>query len=178
VLVAIGAAPNTDLAVAAGLDVDNGVLADAGLRSSDPDIFVAGDLANAWHPLYDKRIRVEHWANALNQPAVAAASMLGGTGVYDELPYFYTDQYDLGMEYVGYVEPNGYEQLVFRGDRASREFIAFWLSDGRLIAGMNVNVWDVTDPIKAIIRSRAVVDVATLTSEDTPLTVIADRVAG
>ncbi|MCW2542438.1 MAG: pyridine nucleotide-disulfide oxidoreductase [Frankiales bacterium] len=174
VVVAVGVAPNADLASAAGLQVDNGVLVDAALRSSDPDVFAAGDLANAWHPFYDKRIRVEHWANALTQPAVAAASMLGRDGAYDELPYFYTDQYDLGMEYVGYVEPDGYDQLAYRGEPASREFIAFWLSRGRVIAGMNVNVWDVTDPIKAIIRSRAVVDLAALTDADTPLNVIAE----
>ena len=110
-------------------------------------------MANALHPFYGKHIRVEHWANALNQPATAAASMLGQDATYTELPYFYTDQYDLGMEYVGYVEPDGYDQVVFRGDVGAREFIAFWLKGGRVLAGMNVNVWDVIDPIKAIISS-------------------------
>lgn len=162
VLVAVGAAPNVELAAAAGLDVDNGVVVDAGLRSSDRDIFAAGDVANALNPLYGMHIRVEHWANALNQPATAAASMLGHDASYAEVPYFYTDQYDLGMEYLGYVEPSGYDQVVFRGDLDAREFIAFWIAGGKVIAGMNVNVWDVTDPIKAIIRSALTVDIDAL----------------
>jgi len=158
VLVSVGVAPNVQLAAEAGLDVDNGVLVDASLVSSDPDIVACGDVANAFSPFYDKRIRVEHWATALKQPATAAQSMLGESATYDELPYFYSDQYDLGMEYLGYVEPGGYDQVVFRGNRDGREFIAFWLAGGRVIAGMNVNVWDVTDPIKALIRSGRQVD--------------------
>jgi 3-phenylpropionate/trans-cinnamate dioxygenase ferredoxin reductase subunit len=167
VLVAVGVAPNVELAEAAGLTVDNGIRVDAALHTSDPDIFAVGDVANVRHPFYDTSIRVEHWANALNQPATAAASMLGNDGSYDALPYFYTDQYDLGMEYVGYVD--GYDQVVFRGDTAKREFIAFWLRSGRVLAGMNVNVWDVTDQVKALIRSRAVIDPARLADPDVPL---------
>jgi 3-phenylpropionate/trans-cinnamate dioxygenase ferredoxin reductase subunit len=158
IVVAVGAAPNTALAQAAGLEVDNGVVVDSALRTADPDIFAVGDVANALHPWYGKRIRVEHWANALNQPRTVATSMLGGDASYGELPYFYTDQYDLGMEYVGFVEPGGYDQVVFRGNVANREFIAFWLAGGRVLAGMNVNIWDVTDPIKALIRSGVSID--------------------
>jgi 3-phenylpropionate/trans-cinnamate dioxygenase ferredoxin reductase subunit len=170
VLVGIGAAPNTGLAEAAGLAVDNGVLVDAGLRTADPDIFAAGDLANAEHPRLGGRIRVEHWANALKQPKTAAANMLGGDSEYTDLPYFYTDQFDLGMEYVGYVEPGEYDQVVFRGDVPGREFIAFWLKDSRVLAGMNVNVWDVTDPIKALIGSGAAIDPARLADAAIELT--------
>ena len=170
VLVGVGAAPNTQLAEAAGLAVDNGVLVDAGLRTEDPNVFAAGDLANAEHPLLGRRIRVEHWANALKQPATAAAAMLGREAAYAELPYFFTDQYDLGMEYVGHVEPDAYDQVVFRGDVPGREFIAFWLKDSRVLAGMNVNVWDVTDPIKALIRSGAAIDPARLADPAVPLT--------
>ncbi|MBS2534697.1 FAD-dependent oxidoreductase [Catenulispora sp. NF23] len=163
ILVAVGAAPNTGLAEAAGLKVANGIVVDATLRSCDPDIFAAGDVANAWHPFYGEPIRVEHWANALNQPKVAAASMMGVTDLkYDRLPYFYTDQYDLGMEYVGHIPSSGYEQVVFRGDPASGEYMAFWLAGGAVLAGMNVNVWDVVDDVRALILSRAVVDVARL----------------
>jgi 3-phenylpropionate/trans-cinnamate dioxygenase ferredoxin reductase subunit len=169
VLVAVGAAPNTQLAAEAGLSVENGVLVDPALVSSDPDVLACGDIANAYSPFYDKRVRVEHWATALKQPATAARSMRGESASYDELPYFYSDQYDLGMEYLGYVEPGGYDQVVFRGDRPGREFIAFWLSGGRVIAGMNVNVWDVTDPIKALIRSRRPVDAARLADPAVPL---------
>jgi 3-phenylpropionate/trans-cinnamate dioxygenase ferredoxin reductase subunit len=173
VLVGVGAVPNTALAEAAGLSVDNGVLVDVGLRTEDPNVFAAGDIANAQHPLLRRRIRVEHWANALKQPATAATSMLGGAGSYAELPYFFTDQYDLGMEYVGYFEPGEYDQVVFRGDVPGREFIAFWLKDSRVLAGMNVNVWDVTDPIKALIRSGAVVDPARLADPTIDLSQVA-----
>jgi len=169
VIVGIGIAPNTRLAGAAGLKVDNGVLVDAQLRSSDPDMYAAGDVANAFHPLLGRSIRVEHWANALNQPKVAATSMLGRDVAYDRVPYFFTDQYDLGMEYSGYVEPGAYDQVVFRGDVAGREFVAFWLAGGRVLAGMNVNVWDVTDPIRALVRSGRGVDAAALADPAIPL---------
>jgi 3-phenylpropionate/trans-cinnamate dioxygenase ferredoxin reductase subunit len=170
VVVGIGAAPNTSLAEACGLEVSNGVLVDAALRTTDPDIFAVGDIANVLHPTLGRRIRVEHWATSLNQPATAAAAMLGNDASYDELPYFYTDQYDLGMEYLGYVEPDGYDRVVFRGDVSAREFIAFWLSsDGRVLAGMNVNVWDVGEPIKALIRSGRPVDPGRLGDLSIPL---------
>jgi 3-phenylpropionate/trans-cinnamate dioxygenase ferredoxin reductase subunit len=159
VIVGVGVTPNTGLAQSAALLVDNGIVTDEHLRTSVPDVYAAGDVANAFHPFYGRHIRVEHWANALNQPQTAAKSMLDPQGpVYDRLPYFYTDQFDLGMEYTGHVEPGGYDRVVFRSDVGTREFIAFWLSQGRVLAGMNVNVWDVTDQIKALISSRAVVD--------------------
>jgi 3-phenylpropionate/trans-cinnamate dioxygenase ferredoxin reductase component len=170
VVVGIGATPNISLAQACGLSVSDGVLVDAALRTSDPDIFAVGDIADALHPTLGRRVRVEHWANALNQPATAAAGMLGNDASYDELPYFYTDQYDLGMEYLGYVEPDGYDRVVYRGDVDGREFIAFWLSsEGRVLAGMNVNVWDVTEPIKALIRSGRAVDPQRLADGSIPL---------
>jgi len=169
VLMAVGAAPNLELATAAGLDVDAGVLVDASLRTSDPDVFAVGDIAQQQHPVLGRRVRVEHWATALNQPAVAAAGMLGESVTYDELPYFFTDQYDLGMEYVGLAEPGGYDEVAFRGDLAGREFVAFWLKDGRVVAGMNVNVWDVVDAIKALILSGKQVDRDALTDPAVPL---------
>jgi 3-phenylpropionate/trans-cinnamate dioxygenase ferredoxin reductase subunit len=173
VLIAIGARPDTSLAEAAGLAVDNGVLVDAALRTSDPDIYAIGDIANEEHPFLGRRVRVEHWANALNQPATAAAAMLGNPASYTELPYFYTDQYDLGMEYVGLAQD--YADVVFRGDRAAREFIAFWLDgDQRVLAGMNVNVWDVVEPIKELIASRAPVDPKRLADPDIPLDQVTD----
>jgi 3-phenylpropionate/trans-cinnamate dioxygenase ferredoxin reductase subunit len=154
VIAGIGITPNVELAAAAGLAVDNGVVTDERLRTSDPDVFAAGDVANAFHPLLGKHIRVEHWANARHQPVAAAKAMLGRDASYDRVPYFYTDQYDLGMEYAGYVEPGGYEEVVFRGDVPGREFIAFWLGDdGRVLAGMNVNIWDVNEAIGALVRS-------------------------
>ncbi|MEU3921848.1 FAD-dependent oxidoreductase [Streptomyces sp. NPDC029004] len=175
VIVGVGITPNTGLAEAAGLEIDNGIRVDAQLRSSHPDIYAAGDVANAFHPLLGKHIRVEHWANALNQPKTAAQSMLGQDVNYDRIPYFFTDQYDLGMEYTGYVEPGGYDQVVFRGRTDTREFIAFWLAGGRVLAGMNVNVWDVTDPIRALVTAGHPVDPARLADPDVPLNDLLDR---
>ncbi|WP_434445620.1 NAD(P)/FAD-dependent oxidoreductase [Lentzea sp. E54] len=167
VLVGVGAIPDTYLAETSGLAVDNGILVDASLRTADPDVFAAGDVANVRLPALGGRIRVEHWANALKQPAVAAAGMLGEHVEYDELPYFYTDQYDLGMEYVGHA--SGYDQVVVRGDVTRREFIAFWLKDEVVVAGMNVNIWDVTDAVKGLIRSSAQIDPARLADPSVPL---------
>lgn len=169
IVAGVGSAPNTALAEAAGLLVDNGATVDEHLCSSDPDIYAAGDVANAFHPLIGKHIRVEHWANALSQPAVAAKSMLGLNAVYDQLPYFYSDQYELGMEYSGYVEPGGYDEVVFRGSKDQLEFIAFWLKDHRVVAGMNVNIWDETETIKALTRSSRQVDSVRLADTATPL---------
>jgi 3-phenylpropionate/trans-cinnamate dioxygenase ferredoxin reductase subunit len=174
VIVGIGITPNTELAAAAGLDVDNGIVVDAQLRSSDPDIYAAGDVANAFHPLLGKHIRVEHWANALNQPQAAAKAMAGEHVNYERVPYFFTDQYDLGMEYAGYVEPDGYDEVVFRGDVDGREFVAFWLGNGgRVLAGMNVNVWDVNDAIQGLVRARQPVDKAALADPGTSLESVA-----
>ncbi|WKX69311.1 NAD(P)/FAD-dependent oxidoreductase [Streptomyces sp. XD-27] len=169
IVVGIGVAPNTQLAAQSGLHVDNGVVVDASLRTSDPHIYAAGDVANARHPMLGKHIRVEHWANALHQPAVAARSMLGEPASYDRVPYFFTDQYDLGMEYAGYAEPGGYDDVVVRGDPAGREFIAFWLADGRVLAGMNVNIWDVNETIQQLVRSGQQIDRARLSDPDVPL---------
>ncbi|ARG59048.1 NAD(P)/FAD-dependent oxidoreductase [Mycobacterium kansasii] len=169
VLVAVGATPNVELAQQAGLAMaDGGVQVDASLRTSDPDIYAVGDIAAAEHPLLGTRIRTEHWANALKQPAVAVAGMLGTPGEYAELPYFFTDQYDLGMEYAGHA--SGVERVVFRGDVAGREFVAFWLDgDNRVLAGMNVNIWDVLDDVKALIRSKVPVDADRLADPASPL---------
>ncbi|MEV4331795.1 FAD-dependent oxidoreductase [Streptomyces sp. NPDC049597] len=173
VIVGVGITPNTQLATAAGLDIDNGIRVDAHLRTSHPDIHAAGDVANAFHPLLGKPIRVEHWANALNQPHVAAKAMLGQDVTYDRMPYFFTDQYDLGMEYTGYVEPDGYDQVVFRGRTDTREFIAFWLAEGRVLAGMNVNVWDVNESIQHLVRTRIQVDRDKLSDPHVPLNEVA-----
>jgi 3-phenylpropionate/trans-cinnamate dioxygenase ferredoxin reductase subunit len=153
VAVGVGARPATRLADDAGLTVDNGIVVDALLRTSDPDIYAAGDVANAMHPGIGIHVRVEHWANALNQGRAAGAAMLGRGTPYDRVPYFYTDQFTLGMEYSGHIPAGGYDQIVYRGALESGEFIAFWLKDGRVLAGMNVNVWDVTDPIQKLVRA-------------------------
>jgi 3-phenylpropionate/trans-cinnamate dioxygenase ferredoxin reductase subunit len=173
VVVGVGITPNIQLAAQAGVKVDNGVMVDERLRSSDPDIYAAGDVACAFHPLLRRHIRVEHWANALNQPLIAARAMLGQDVAYDRVPYFYTDQFDLGMEYSGHVDPGGYDRMVFRGDVPGREFLAFWVGDGRVLAGMNVNIWDVNDKIAALVRAGLPVDPARLADPDVPLEALA-----
>jgi 3-phenylpropionate/trans-cinnamate dioxygenase ferredoxin reductase subunit len=172
VVVGIGVVPRVELAEAAGLNVDNGILVSDALETSAPNVFAAGDVARAEHPFYGERIRLEHWANALNQGPAAARSMLGQTISYDRIPYFYSDQYDVGMEYSGYAPK--WDEVVFRGERDSGEFIAFWLKDQRVIAGMNVNVWDVNEHVQALIRSRRPIDVDRLTDPDTPLESLSD----
>lgn len=172
VLVAIGVTPNTALADQARLPVDNGVLVDRRLCTADPDIFAAGDVANIDHPLLGARIRVEHWATALNTGPVAARAMLGQDVRWDHLPYFFTDQYDLGMEYAGWVPPGAAADVVVRGDEQGAEFIAFWTVGGRVAAGMNVNVWDVTDQIQDLVRAGLrgeSADPARLADPDVPL---------
>ncbi|MEU7012463.1 FAD-dependent oxidoreductase [Streptomyces sp. NPDC046385] len=174
VLAAVGAAPRTTLAENAGLALvdradGGGIAVDESLRTSDPDVFAAGDVAAAHHPSLHTRLRVEHWANALNGGPAAARAMLGQHVSYDRVPYFFSDQYDLGLEYSGWAPPGSYDQVVLRGDVGKREFIAFWLKEGRVLAGMNVNVWDVTDPIQNLIRSRAGVDPDALADPSVPL---------
>ncbi len=160
VIAGVGVTPNVALAADAGLAVDDGVLVSSSLATSDPSIFAAGDIANVEHAFLQRRVRVEHWDVAIHTGEAAGRAMLGQEVAYDRLPYFFTDQYDLGMEYTGTAAADS--EVVIRGDLAGREFIAFWLSEGRVTAGMNVNIWDVADQISALIRSRAVVDLKAL----------------
>jgi 3-phenylpropionate/trans-cinnamate dioxygenase ferredoxin reductase component len=156
VVVGVGVTPNVDLAREAGLKVAGGVVVDAMLRTDHPDVYAAGDIAEAQHPALDRAIRVEHWANALNQGLTAGANAAGGSSAYERIPYFFSDQYETGMEYSGW--PLEWDEVLFRGDPADGEFVAFYLLDGRVIGGANVNVWDVNDHVQSLIRSGAPVD--------------------
>jgi NADPH-dependent 2,4-dienoyl-CoA reductase/sulfur reductase-like enzyme len=169
VVIGIGAVPNDGLAKSAGLEVNNGVVADSSLRTSDPDIFAAGDVASSYLPLLGRHLRMDHWSNALNGGKAVALSMLGEQIEYNRVPYFYSDQYDLGMECAGLPLPGTYDQVVYRGDADALEFIAFWLKEGRLVAGMNVNIWDVNDDIQGLIRSAKPLDPARLSDPAIPL---------
>jgi 3-phenylpropionate/trans-cinnamate dioxygenase ferredoxin reductase component len=175
VVVGIGAVPRTELAEHAGLTVHDGIVVDATLSSSDPRIFAAGDVARAWHPRYGRHVRIEHWANALNQGEAAAANLLGAGQAYDRLPYFFSDQYDLGMEYVGHATEQ--QPVVFRGTPATREFIAFWLADQRVTAAMHANVWGVVDDLKALIQSAEPVDPTRLADPHVPLADVIEPVS-
>jgi 3-phenylpropionate/trans-cinnamate dioxygenase ferredoxin reductase subunit len=169
VVVGIGAVPNTDLARDGGLAVDNGIVVDAAFRSIDPDVYAVGDVASVFHPVLRHHLRVEHWDNAERAGSAAGRSMLDQAVSYDAIPYFYTDQFDLGMEYSGYGEWAREAEVVFRGDPNAREFIAFWLLDGRVVAGMNVNVWDINKTVQRFIRSGVKVDAARLADESIAL---------
>jgi 3-phenylpropionate/trans-cinnamate dioxygenase ferredoxin reductase subunit len=155
-VVGVGVSPRAELAEAAGLELENGVMVDEHLATNVPGIWAAGDVANALHPVLGARIRLEHWSSALNQGPVAAKNMLGGDVEYDKIPYFFSDQYDLGLEYSGLATT--WDQIVYRGDRAGREVVVFWLDQGRVVAGMNINIWDVADQIADLVRSRRPVD--------------------
>jgi 3-phenylpropionate/trans-cinnamate dioxygenase ferredoxin reductase component len=167
VVVGVGVAPSTELAEKAGLAVGNGVVVDERLETSVPGVYAAGDVAAAWHPWIGSRLRVEHWSNALHQGPCAARNMLGIATPYERVPYFFSDQYELGMEYSGYA--TGQDEVVFRGDPGTGEFLAFWLRERRVVAGMNVNVWDVVQPIQALIRRRRPVDPERLADPSAPL---------
>jgi 3-phenylpropionate/trans-cinnamate dioxygenase ferredoxin reductase component len=169
VVVGVGVVPNVELAAAAGLDVDDGVLCDQTLRSSDPDIYAAGDIANWFNPLLGRRVRVEHWANAHDGGQAAGRAILGQDVVYDVVPFFYSDQYDTGMEYAGHVPRGVRPSVVTRGAPASREFMAFWLDEGHVLAGMHVNVWDTIDAVQDLIRAGEPVDPERLADPDVPL---------
>jgi 3-phenylpropionate/trans-cinnamate dioxygenase ferredoxin reductase subunit len=175
VVVGIGVLPRVELAREAGLELDNGIRTDDHLKTSAANVFAAGDVANAWHPRYEQQVRVEHWANALRQGPAAARAMLGKAGEYDEIPYFFSDQYDVGMEYSGFVPM--WDEVVFRGDLSGGEFVAFWLYDGRVAAGMNVNVWDVNEHVQALIRANVPVNAAQLRDLDTPLETLVGELA-
>ena len=171
VVVGVGVAPRVELAEAAGLAVDNGIVVDEHLETSAPGIFAAGDVANAFHPRYGTQIRLEHWSAALNQGPAAARAMLGQGIVYDRTPYFFSDQYDLGMEYRGWAP--GFDQVVFRGEPASGAFLCFWLRHGTVAAAMNANVWDAGDAIEALLRADRPIDRARLADPETDLAELA-----
>jgi 3-phenylpropionate/trans-cinnamate dioxygenase ferredoxin reductase component len=176
VVVGVGVQPRVGLASQAGIAVDNGILVDEHLQTSLPGVFAAGDVANAHHPFYGERIRIEHWANALNQGPAVARNMLGQPAAYERLPYFFSDQYEVGMEYTGFARAR--DRVVFRGDPTTRDFVAFWLVEDRVVAGMNVNVWDVIDPIKRLISERVAVDERRLADPDVPLAELAQVEGG
>jgi 3-phenylpropionate/trans-cinnamate dioxygenase ferredoxin reductase component len=167
VVVGVGAEPRTELAAAAGLTVARGIAVDAHLTSSVSEIFAAGDVAEAWHPFYARPMRVEHWDNARRQGRVAAANMAGHPTPYDRIPYFYSDQYEIGMEYTGHAAST--DEVLFRGDPRSGAFIAFWLREERVTAGINVNVWDLAPAIEELIRAARPVDRSRLADAAAPL---------
>jgi 3-phenylpropionate/trans-cinnamate dioxygenase ferredoxin reductase subunit len=167
VVVGVGVTPRVELAAAAGLKVDDGIVVDEQLRASAPDVYAAGDVASAWHPHYGRHLRVEHWANALNQGTTAGINAAGGDERYTRLPYFFSDQYDLGMEYVGHSDPG--DAVVVRGSLDDRQFIAIWHHHGIVTAAMNVNVWDVVEELKAIIAAGRPLDPKRLADPAVPL---------
>jgi 3-phenylpropionate/trans-cinnamate dioxygenase ferredoxin reductase component len=159
VIAGIGITPNSQLASAAGLQSGNGIWVDAQLRSSHPDIYAAGDVANARHPGRASTSGSSTGPTRCTSHRQRLRRCSASTSPTDRVPYFFTDQYDLGMEYSGYVEPGGHHEVIFRGNIDRREFIAFWLgAGGQVLAGMNVNTWDASDAIRALVRAGQPVD--------------------
>ena len=158
-VVGVGVAPVAELAAGAGIAVDNGVLVDAGLHTSAPGVLAAGDVANVDHPVLGHRLRVEHWDTAIKHGTVAATNLLGGSAVADHLPYFFTDQYALGIEYVGNPGPDGFDRVVITGDTDGpvepRTFRVWWLRGSRVVAGMHVNDWDAIDRVRELVGTDA-----------------------
>ena len=157
-VVGVGVAPVAELAAGAGIAVDNGVLVDAGLHTSAPGVLAAGDVANVDHPVLGHRLRVEHWDTAIKHGTVAATNLLGGSAVADHLPYFFTDQYALGLEYVGNPGPEGFDRVVITGDQEGpveqRAFRVWWLRGDLVVAGMHVNDWDAIDRVRELVGTR------------------------
>ena len=178
VVVGVGIAPNTGLAQGAGLDVDNGIVTDATQRTSDPAVWAAGDVASWLSTTLGQHVRVEHWANANDGGYAAGRAMAGSDETYDPIPFFYSDQYDVGLEYAGHVARGTEAELVLRGDLAANEFMAFWVVPAdseagddavRVLAGMHVNVWDTIDAVQQLVRHRTAVDRSKLADADVPL---------
>ena len=167
VVIGVGVSPRVELAERAGLRIDNGVVVDGYLETDVPGVFAAGDIASAFHPHYGRHLRVEHWANALHQGATAGRNAAGDREAYTRLPYFFSDQYELGLEYVGH--GSGDDDVVIRGDRDARQFVAFWHRDGVVTAAMNVNVWDVVEDLKSLVASGRAIDPARLADPDLPI---------
>ncbi len=165
-LVGVGIAPATELAEAAGLAVDDGIVVDEFCQTSHPDVFAAGDVARFYSPVLGRRLRVEHWHNAQNQGAAAARNMLRREP-YAEVPWFWSDQYDLNMQYVGFAD--AWDRVVFRGDVAGRRFTAFYLRDGRLEAALAINRPRDIRACRELIQARAVVDAERLADESQDL---------
>jgi 3-phenylpropionate/trans-cinnamate dioxygenase ferredoxin reductase subunit len=173
VVVGVGITPNTGLAEKAGLEVDNGVVTDAGLRTSADGVWAAGDVANWESTALGTHVRVEHWANANDGGLAAGRSMATADVTYDPIPFFFSDQYDAGLEYAGYVPRDSGAEVVLRGEPSSNEFMAFWVvpeGDGvRVLAGMHVNVWDTIDAVQQLVRDHTVVDRDRLADPSVPL---------
>jgi len=172
-VVGVGVSPRTELAERAGLALNNGVEVDQYLATNVPGIWAAGDVANAFHPVFGTRIRLEHWSAALNQGPAAAKNMLGQATPYARIPYFYSDQYELGMEYSGYAPT--WDSIVIRREQQEGALIVFWMGEGRVLAGMNVNVWDVADDIAALVAAKSVVDAKRLADPEVSLSSLAPK---
>lgn len=170
VVVGIGVQPDVSLLENDLLADDGGVNVDPQMRTQDPDLFAAGDIASVANPFYGRRIRVEHWANALMDGQIAARSMLGQSSEFDPVPFFFSDQYDIGMEYAGWVNAAAAGEPVIRGDLQAHTFYAFWLANGEVRAGMHVNGWDEgIKPVQELIRHHVQVDPGRLADPNVPL---------
>lgn len=170
VVLGFGATPNVSLAADAGLEIDNGVLADAELQTKAPDVFVAGDVASPWHDRYERHLRVEHWDTAREQGRTAALNMLGRGEAYERVPYFYSDQFELGMEDYGL--PGDAGEVVIRQIEDGERFVSLWIADGRVLAGLHGNDWDSADLIRQMVTEKMPIDVGRFKDPSVPLSTL------
>jgi 3-phenylpropionate/trans-cinnamate dioxygenase ferredoxin reductase subunit len=168
VVVAVGVLPRVELATAAGLAVSDGVVVDDRLRANVPGVYAAGDVANAWHPRYRRHLRVEHWATAFDQGTAAGANAAGREEPYTRLPSFYSEQYDLGLAYVGHADPG--DRFSVRGRLTEHRFIGFFHRDGLVSAAIAVNMWESVDDLKALVDAGRPIDPCRLQDEGVPVT--------
>ena len=163
VVVGVGVEPVTDLLAGSGVKVDNGIVVDEYCRTNLEGIYAAGDVANHFHPVFGRSIRVEHRDNAANQGAAAARSMLGKQRPYDEVPWFWSDQYEYNLQYAGFATE--WDQLVVRGSLEQRDFVAFYLKGGRLLASVGIDRGRDVARSAALIKARASVAAAQLADD-------------
>ena len=166
-VVGIGVDPEVEFLAGSGIKTDDGVLVDEHCRSSVAQIYAAGDVANHHHPLLGRRVRVEHWQNAMQQGAAAARSMLGRLEAYDPVHWFWSDQYDVNLQYAGFARE--WDQVVVRGKLEDPRFIAFYLNHGRIDAAVALNRSKDLRRAMPLIKARSVVDPNQLADEDVDL---------
>ena len=167
VVAGVGVLPAVEFLDGSGIHTENGIVVDEHCRTNVDGIYAAGDVANHWHPVFNRHIRVEHWQNAMRQGAAAARNMLGHSVVYDDIPWFWSDQYDWNLQYAGY--HTTWEQLVIRGQPERDRFVACYLNDGRIDAAIAVNQGRELRRVIPLIKARQRVDPQQIADESVDL---------
>ena len=170
-VIGVGVDPAVEIAAGTGIEVENGIVVDEYCRTNVESIYAAGDIANHYHPVFERRIRVEHWDNALKQGPAAARSMLGMQDPYEEIHWFWSDQYDTNLQYAGF--HTTWDELVVRGSLEERSFVAFYCTEGRVLAAVAVNRGKDLRRSMPLIKARRAVEPAELRDPDLDLRTLA-----